>query len=391
MTKRVLILVGIPNFDYDNPFSAVASYLKEIRAGFEQEGHHVEFAFEKDATDKGAVATTEVNKQGVVSKVKNVLRKFPWFYQSLVYRRYFKQQNALITDLKSKKPFDLVVEFHTVGSTVGADLAKHWGCKFSVIFDAPTEVQFFEMHGTKSMHWNKILAAEKRSMEEADRVMAYSTATKNHINKNYSTKNTIVILPSVVTKPYVKNEGQADGVFNIIFVGSFLVWHKVDQLVDAFVAFKKIAPHAKLQLIGFGQEWHTVKSKVDKLQLGGAIEMPGFVSEEELIAYKKNSTVAIMPGSNWYGSPLKLFEYGHAGIPFIAPTTPTVTDVFKEEEHCLYIDENNVVDSIVNALETLYGDPEKRKAMAQRANEYVMNNFEGENYQRRLYHALFVS
>jgi glycosyltransferase involved in cell wall biosynthesis len=76
------------------------------------------------------------------------------------------------------------------------------------------------------------------------------------------------------------------------------------------------------------------------------IELPGFVSEEQLVKYKEMMMIGVMPGSNWYGSPLKLFEYAQSSIAIVAPETPAVIDLFTEDE-VLFIDKNNSRQSLV--------------------------------------------
>jgi glycosyltransferase involved in cell wall biosynthesis len=43
------------------------------------------------------------------------------------------------------------------------------------------------------------------------------------------------------------------------FIGSFLSWHRVDLLVDAFIEIAPEFPLARLALLGYGQEWNRDK------------------------------------------------------------------------------------------------------------------------------------
>ncbi|NOQ73596.1 MAG: glycosyltransferase [Crocinitomix sp.] len=387
MSKKILILVGIPGFDYSNQMSAVAAFLKTIKSAFENEGHEVEFGGE---SNKEAVVFRPVDaKKGIKGKLKGALKQWPWLYQSLAFRNFFKGQNQIVDRLELKEPFDLIIEFHTVGSTVGRQLAKHWGAQFSVIFDSPVEEQFLEMHGTKTSHWSRILNSEKVTLEAADHIMAYSPACETHIRKKYKLKATIGVLPCVVNKTSVHNNPQQSE-FNIGFIGSFLSWHKVDLLVKVFKKFHKKHENARLQLIGFGMEWGKVKALVDQLDLNALVEMPGFVSEAELLNYKMRCSVAIMPGSNWYGSPLKLFEYAQSHIPFIAPTTKTVVSIFQESDHCLFIDPENEAKSLLEKLTFSIENTLKMNEMADRAQAYVRENFEDAIYSKKLVEVLMT-
>jgi glycosyltransferase involved in cell wall biosynthesis len=361
--------------------SAVASFLKKVKSAFESEGHVVEFG---SSTAHNSSASPRLNNSGgIKGLLKSILKKWAWLYQSIAYSGFFKRQDQLIELFRNKQPFDLVVEFHTVGSTLGKQLAEQWNAEFSVIFDSPVEEQFYEMHGTKTTHWKRILNSEKETLEAADAIMVYSPACEAHILTKYTIKGKVGVLPCVVSKTNVKNNPQP-AIFNIGFIGSFLAWHKVEMLVRVFKDFHTTHNHARLQLIGYGMEWDKVKTLVNQLNLTEEVEMPGFVSEADLLNYKTQFSVALMPGSNWYGSPLKLFEYAQSNIPFIAPTTKTVVSIFQAEEHCLFIDPENEQESLLEMLNYSIENPAKMIEMANRAQDFVKENFEDAIYSKKL-------
>jgi glycosyltransferase involved in cell wall biosynthesis len=379
--KRVLILVGIPDFDYSNQMSPVASFLETIKKAFVAEGYYVEFGYTKSSAHRKPEISH--NQRGMKSMLKKGLKNWPWLYHSIAFRSYFQRQAQLTAELSTKARFDWVVEFHTVGSTVGKELAVKWSAKFAVVFDSPTEEQFYDMHNTKTWHWSHIVNSEKITLESADNIMAYSPACASHIQLKYNLKAKVFVLPCVIHKANTENSPNDEN-FNIAFIGSFLLWHKVEVLVDAFKRFNQEYPQSKLQLIGYGEEWKRIKNKVENLGLNDQVEMPGFVSEEDLLLYKRNCSVAVMPGSNWYGSPLKLFEYAQSGIPFIAPVTKTVSAIFADNEHCLYIDAKYEEDSLLEKLRFLMKNPVPRNEMALRAKTFVNTNFEEDVYARKL-------
>ncbi len=381
MKKRIVIVVGIPDFNYSNEKSAVAAFLQTIKTAFEQEGHDVQLGFGSKSTP---TQSNPVNSSsGLKQKLKSILKTWKWGYQSLAFRSFFNRQKQLIENYNGINPADLVVEFHTVGSTLGLQLAKKWNCKFSIIFDSPVDQQFLEMYKTKTIFWSRIQNSERASMQAADRIMAYSPACADYLQSSYKIKGEINVLPCIVPKPSVDNQYDPEQ-FKVGFIGSFLVWHKVDLLVNVFVKFLEEVPNSRLQLIGFGEEWNRVKSQIDKRGITNHVDLPGFVDEEELLEFKKSLSVAVMPGSNWYGSPLKLFEYASCGIPFIAPASPTVLSIFKAEEHCFYVDPDAEFESLLNALCKIYANRSQAIEMANRARNFVGSEFETSIYKSKL-------
>ncbi len=378
--KNVLIVVGVPDFDYLNEKSAVASFLTELKKAFEINGDKVDFPLKSSYTSY----ISKDNSLTLKDKLKKTIKNWNWLYQSLSFGQYFRKQSELIKHIPKEKKYDLIVEFYTVGSTLGMDLAKLYNVPFSVVFDSPVDEQFLEMYGTKTIYWSKIKRAEKESLEFASQIMAYSPECKLFIKDKYALKANISVLPCVINKGSTENNPKSD-VFNIGFIGSFLSWHKVDMLVEAFSEFNQSHPDSRLQLIGYGKEWEAVKTQVENLKLTKKIEMPGFVGESELLEYKKNFSIAVMPGSNWYGSPLKLFEYAQCGIPFIAPNTATVKSIFSNDIHCLYIDDEDELYSLIELMEVLYNDPNKARNIGRYSREFYFKEFSEEVYLRKLY------
>lgn len=384
--RKILLLIGIPNFNYWNQNSAVLSYLQDIRKVFESEGNSVYFANEliENQPQEQEVKDTPILKKGISSIAKSWLRKWPWFYQTLSFKRFFKNQNNLKLALLKMPAMDLVIEFHTVGSTIGLALAAKWDCEFNVIFDSPVGEQFVEMYHTRSAFWSKIESSEKNTIESANKILVYSPACKEYLQEKYEVKAKINILPCMIQKPTQQERERTDQ-FNVGFIGSFLSWHKVNILVETFAKFNEIHPDSQLFLIGYGVEWDRINKKVESLDLKEAVKIPGFVSDDELEKYKARMTVAVMPGSNWYGSPLKLFEYAQAGIPFIAPESKTVSSIFQKDVHCLYVDSTNESESLLKALVLLEKDEEKRNQLATNAQRLMEAEYHEVSYSKLIF------
>jgi len=383
MAKRILIVVGIPHFDYSNEKSAVCSFLQTIKTAVEAEGHLAYFPTENNEHFVTGGDQNISFKERLINSIKKVLKGFPWLYHSFSMKAHLKEHDKLIQQVKAGEKYDQIIEFYTVGSELGKQLAELWTCKLSVVYDAPVDEQFLEMRGTKTYYWTEIQKREKETLVKANKIMAYSPECKSYIIKRYEIQSDVGILPCVVSKPWVNNAPAAD-IFNLTFIGSFLSWHKVDLLVEVFEELRSVIPNLRLQLIGYGEEWESIKHLINKKGLEENVDMPGFVSESELLKYKKNSHIAVMPGSNWYGSPLKLFEYAQSGIPFIAPETPTIQSIFKSGEHCRYIDASNEVKSLCEEVFFLYQNPSLREEMAKRAKQLIEERYSEKRYTTKL-------
>ncbi|MGQ0827759.1 MAG: glycosyltransferase, partial [Bacteroidota bacterium] len=108
------------------------------------------------------------------------------------------------------------------------------------------------------------------------------------------------------------------------------------------------------------------------------VEMTGFVNEEKLEELKETFMIGVMPGSNWYGSPLKLFEYAQAGIPIIAPDAPTIKDLFTSND-ILFIENKNPLKSLQINLLKLLADEELRNKLSANAGDKMKTVYSKSN------------
>lgn len=372
MNKKIAILVNAPGFNWANANSAVAQYLKQIGDGLEKAGYSVSFYPEscsKNAPIKSKASNRNFKKV-FVQFVGNISRKT---LNSLKFRKYFKSVDLETKYLSQNLDVDLVIEFLCYGSTAGAEIKLKKGCKLIVVFDSPLSLQFKEMHKGDSFYTSKINRAEAKSLEMADSVICYSNAVADFIRNEFQYKNQISQIPCILWKKPV--ERVISKKRYIGFVGSFLNWHKVELLIQSFNNIANDFPDLELVLLGYGEEWEKINALRIKSPFLDRIIQPGFVSESELSEWKSKFTIGVMPGSNWYGSPLKLFEYAESGIPFISPETPTVNSFFEDKKHTLFIDSKNEVKSLSNACIFLLNNPELAEKMGKNAQELMKTTF----------------
>lgn len=80
-----------------------------------------------------------------------------------------------------------------------------------------------------------------------------------------------------------------------------------------------------------------------------------------------------MMNSNWYGSPVKIFEYGLMKKAVIAPDVAPVRDVMKNGEDGLLV--SNSLEEIGNSIKTLISDKALREKLAESWNKKVLKKY----------------
>lgn len=114
------------------------------------------------------------------------------------------------------------------------------------------------------------------------------------------------------------------------FVGGFFPWHGVDRLVEAFRRCRELGLPGSLLLVGDGPERQAIEAQLAAAGLGDRALLPGAVDHAELSAWIAAMSICVMPHSNDYGSPMKIFEYMGQGRAVLAPDLPPLRDVIED-------------------------------------------------------------
>ena len=147
------------------------------------------------------------------------------------------------------------------------------------------------------------------------------------------------------------------------FVGSIFPYHGLDRLIKGFdiVRNKLNDREIHLLIVGDGETLPELKSYALNNQIQN-IKFKGNIPHKEVYQYIDLMDITIMAKSNWYGSPVKIFEYGIMKKPIIAPDTVPVRDVIKDGVDGVIVKDN--LEDFVSKLENLINDKDYRDKIA---------------------------
>lgn len=144
----------------------------------------------------------------------------------------------------------------------------------------------------------------------------------------------------------------------ILFVGSFQPYHRVDLLVRAFARLGT-SQACHLLLVGEGHTAPDCRVLTRELGISSRVTFAGQVPYSKIPTIIAAGDIAVMPATNQYGNPMKIYEYMAMGKPVIAPNQPTITEVISHD--CgAYLFEPNSEDALREALQIFVDDPVRR-------------------------------
>ncbi len=356
--KNILVLFAKDTNSVFSRKSALGSYILSLCALMKEYGNH---KFYINGVDNDVPKSTITS---IVEPISN--SKFSFIKKTLPEKiirvakdiRLLNQHLQLEKKLKNLTNIDVVLEFYSYGSLVGYNLSKRLNVPLIVIYDAPIIDEYVFFNHSLPFFFNKVKLREKRTLIQASSIVVYSNPMKDYIFKITRNKSNIRIHQNVdFTRFDIIKNREFNSKINIGFIGSFLRWHRVDLLIEVYTKLKKQGKDVALYLLGDGEEFHKVKKEVELNEFSKDIFLTGFVDNKELSDLKQKIDIGVMPSSNWYGAPNKIFEYAASSMAVVAPDTPTIVDLFENENELLLF-KNESSEELYIALLKLIENPQ---------------------------------
>ncbi len=163
-----------------------------------------------------------------------------------------------------------------------------------------------------------------------------------------------------------------DGKVVILFVGSFQPYHKVELLIEAFnsLAHREMA---HLLLVGAGKRLPESRALVTRLALSRYVTFTGRVDYQDVPSYIAAGDIAVMPATNDYGNPMKMYEYLALGKVVVAPDQPTIREIAENgRDSVLFAPEDS--NSLAQKLDALIIDKEGRDGLGSNGAKLAINH-----------------
>jgi glycosyltransferase involved in cell wall biosynthesis len=338
-----------------------STHQREIINALKQAGHEVITVIMggDNPADHQRVYQRKTNASPIKRLLKSIVPKFIWTslnnYKLILHDR--KAAQALENAILKHTP-DLLYERSEYLQDSGAKMARKYKLTYFLEVNAPfvEEMSHFEGY---SMYHNKAHRIEKFKLTTADKVFSVSSALSSFLVSTYHCpENKIILQPNCINidllelvnanEHKIKQDLNIDEEKIIGFVGSIFPYHGVDLLIRAFARVFHTNPATRLLIVGDGSIMPELEQLTRELHLGSAVIFAGKIPHKHVFDYIRIMDICVMAKSNWYGSPVKIFEYGLMKKPIIAPDTSPVKDVMEHEVSGLIIDNEDTLAEAIN-------------------------------------------
>jgi len=363
-----------------NAQTGYGTHMREMIKCWKRMGHEVEPLIAGDLGNSGA-GNYQNNHQPVKERIKNLIPGYLW--ESVKDRKLIHFDLEMAKVLKHRvekfKP-DFIYERVSYLQNSGVEIAGQYHIRHISEVNAPFPEERVYFSG-KSAYLNRARAIEKEILNQSSCLTVVSSALKSYLTEKLpAAESKIHVIPNAVNEEQLQldpekvkglrlkyNPGNAL-VFG--FVGSIFPYHGVDLLIKAF---DKTPGNSILLIVGDGASIPVLKQYVLENDLDERVFFTGSVPHSDVFHYIQIMDICCMMNSNWYGSPVKIFEYGLMNKAVIAPDVAPVRDVMVHEEDGLLV--KNSLDEIHYNLQRLISDNDLRERLAKSWNKKVLKNY----------------
>jgi len=373
-------------------------HIRGIVNAFRKHGYHVDFLWplgEGDPTVRAG--NNPYDREKRKSRLELIVPLIPgpifafleFLYNFWAYRHF----NAL---LKEKEYLFIYERHYFFSIAAGLAARKH---------RVPLVVEINELAGFKRVRKNHLTAlakwCERSLFKNATLISVVSKFIKDEIVKRYPEvpPEKIHVIPNGVEESYfdehfdggaVRSRFDIDDKVVFGFVGFFLhekSWHKLEWFLPVFLEATRNKPEVVIMLVGDGPGRKGLEEIARESGAEERVIFTGSVPNREVGHYLSAMDVGVIPHTNEYRSPIKMFEYMALGKPILAPDVEPVSSVIGGIQGD-YLFEAESDESLKKTISHLLESRDKWPSVGEELKNLIKNRYTYEKHGETILHLL---
>src|SRR5438874_58519 len=277
------------------------------------------------------------------------------------------------------RAFDLIYERYSLWSFAGMEYGRATGTPAVLEVNAPLIDEQAEHRGLVDRASAQRVA--ERAFQSATVLIAVSDAVAAYLERFSGARGKVQVVPNGVDPLRFPEKLEASlpsmpKSFTVGFVGTLKAWHGLPILMEAFAQFHASRPNTRLLIVGDGPERQRLEADLSARNLMASVHFTGAVAPDAVPGLLASMDVGVAPYpklSNFYFSPLKVYEYMAAGLPLVASRIGQLETLIEHGVTGLLTTPSDAPE-LANALLQLHDAPGLRKRLGQAARSLVLRN-----------------
>jgi glycosyltransferase involved in cell wall biosynthesis len=305
------------------------------------------------------------------------LPKIPKGDPSVRERASYDANRKLYAMLDSEGPFDAIYERYSLWSFAGMEYAADEDLPGLLEVNSPL-IEEQALHRELVDRVGAVRVAE-HAFGKATALLPVSNEVAEYLRGWPMARGRIHTTPNGVDTgrfPEDLAPSLPSEAFTVGFIGTLKPWHGLPALVEAFEVLHKEDPNVRLLIVGDGPGREEMEKSLAESGLSDASHFTGAVGPEEVPGLLASMDAAVAPypmQSQFYFSPLKVYEYMAAGLPVVASRIGQLDGLISDGEDGILISPGSPL-AIADALGRLRRDASLGARLGKNARKTVMES-----------------
>jgi glycosyltransferase involved in cell wall biosynthesis len=353
-------------------------HITEMIKAFRELGHEVRVVCPSVASRSKNSTVAEVENNRLTARIKRLLpvsvfRLIEVFYNCVTYA---KMSSAILR----WKP-DFIYERYCRSNFGGVLAARHFRVPHVLEVNTPYAVEL-KLYVGGTHHWLD-QRLESFTFRKVDRIATVSTALKNYVTEQGVPAERVIVTPNAISPSVLpdvdkigarRELGLPSDRLIIGFAGSMRKWHGIDFLLEAWPLIRSECPGDPfLLLVGDGELRTQVEQQIRQHGWEDGVRLVPTVPHSEIFRWMMAMDIGLMPDSNFYGSPMKVFEYMAMQTVACAPRLGPLEEIIENRKTGMLFQQRDL-SSFVQAIRELADSSELRNRIAISSRQYVLTN-----------------
>lgn len=330
---------------------------------------------------KAAGGLVSRGSQVEVKSIFKVISKYmPEMCFELAEILYNFAADRKISRILKEKKYDFIYERYAIFNWAGVKAAKTNNIPILLEINYTSYTPLYRKRNVllkPLAHW-----IDRKIFRKINGFIAVSTYLKNHLVELQVPAKKVIVLANAADPDKFSPEVSGARIrkrYNIQdkkvigFSGGFYPWHGLNLLIKVFIDLKRNYENIVLMLIGEGPLKEQLERKVNEYNMTKHVIFTGKVDQEKLPEYIATFDIAVMPDSNNYGSPMKVYEYMAMGKPVVAPILGPLEDGIKHGENGFLFRQKDEKE-LAKALADLINNDTVREKIGKAGRENILSD-----------------
>ena len=324
------------------------------------------------------------------------VRRVPHLVRGFAYT----EQSAAVLKAARGHFGDFVYQRYQLGGYAGLELARRLGVPLVLEFNG-SEIWVERHWGSGGMRFSGSLEAlERRNLLDASLIVVVSSPLRDFVLAQGVAAEKVVVAPNGVDAarlaPYRvdapevwRERAGMPQAPTVGFIGTFGQWHGAALLPELV----ERVPEARFVLVGDGGLLPEVREEIRSRGVADRVELTGLLERDQALRMLAACDVCVSPhvpnpdGTQFFGSPTKLFEYMGLGKPVVASDLDQIGEVIHHEHNGLLVPPGDVP-AAAAAVRRLLADETLRARLAEAALDDALTTFSWNAHVRHILDAL---